>query len=188
MLKTCWTNEGRRLVSLLSALCDLHRMNWGWRPRVTSSGASTATKSHSEHLPPLLRQQIHSGLLSLPPFLFSDLWPLFFLSIQTLSSCSCCFSSLLVPPLLPVLIFFFSFFPQIVICGQRESPDTVSLLAAVSSLFHPHKVSVLSNDVSSWQMRVSSFGRAALKRNDHRAAKARALIYSDHGAFTVAAH
>ncbi|XP_075889936.1 spermatogenesis-associated protein 20 isoform X3 [Nelusetta ayraudi] len=32
---------------------------------------------------------------------------------------------------------------QIVICGQRDSPDTVDLLAAVSSLFLPHKVLML---------------------------------------------
>lgn len=74
----CRTNEGRRLVSLLSALCDLRGMNWGWRPRVTSSGANMATESHSEHLPPLLQQLIHSTLVSLPAFLFSDLWPQFF--------------------------------------------------------------------------------------------------------------
>lgn len=104
MLKTCWTNEGRRLVSLLSALCDLHRMNWGWRPRVTSSGASIATGSHSEHLPPLLQQHIHSGLRSLPSFLFSDLWPNS-VSLQSLPLFTPCSSSTI------RIDFFFSFFP-----------------------------------------------------------------------------
>ncbi|XP_078135033.1 spermatogenesis-associated protein 20 isoform X2 [Sander vitreus] len=32
---------------------------------------------------------------------------------------------------------------QIVICGQRDAPDTTSLLAAVNSLFLPHKVLML---------------------------------------------
>ncbi|KAM3592167.1 uncharacterized protein V6R79_013914 [Siganus canaliculatus] len=35
---------------------------------------------------------------------------------------------------------------QIVICGQRDAPDTVSLLAAVNSLFLPHKVLMLIGD------------------------------------------
>lgn len=170
MLKLCWI-EGRRLVSLLSLTV--------WPCVVlTSSGAGVAIQSHYEHLPLSLQRHSHSRLLSLPPFLFPDLWPLllYSLSIQTQFPCNRCISSLLVLPLPPVLIFFFLPF-QIVICGQRDSPDTASLLATVNSLFQPHKVSVLSSDASCWRMCVSSSGRAALKSKDHRAAVLHALIY-----------
>lgn len=41
----------------------------------------------------------------------------------------------------PSSSIFFIYLFQIVICGQRDAPDTTSLLAAVNSLFLPYKVS-----------------------------------------------
>lgn len=176
--------KGRRLVSLLSAPCDLHWMNWGRRARVTSSGGRRGGKKVPQRTPASLVTATHSLWASFTSF-FSPRWSLttVFSSLSPLK--------LLAPlslfPLYHRYWFGFIFF-QIVICGQRDSPDTAALLAAVSSLFLPHKVSVLNSDASSWQMRVSSFARATLKRKDHRAAKTRALIYSERSTFTVAAH
>ncbi|XP_020795386.2 LOW QUALITY PROTEIN: spermatogenesis-associated protein 20 [Boleophthalmus pectinirostris] len=52
------------------------------------------------------------------------------------------------PEMVRALMAQHSTLKQIVICGQKDAPDTASLVAAVNSLFLPHKVLMLCDGVS----------------------------------------
>lgn len=146
-------SQSRGIVRVLSVIYDLRRMRRGYRARVTSSGVR---QSQRKHLPPLLLLQIQYWPLSLPPSLpslmchLSPLISLYSYSFVSLYLHPPPFLHIFPPP--PSSSFDFLFLFQIVICGQRDSPDTAGLLTAVYSLFLPHKVSVWKSDASSWQM------------------------------------
>lgn len=124
---------GGGIVSCL-VMSDLWRLSWGWRVRVTSSGfrcfqnppASLVTVTNTA-LTSTPSSHILTSSLVTPFFLYTALFILFL----------CHYPTAYIPP---VSNFLFLYFFKIVICGQRDSPDTAALLATVNSLFLPHKV------------------------------------------------
>lgn len=136
---------GRGIVSFF-VISDLWRMSRGWRVRVTSSGLRSPRESTCL---PCYGNKYSTDLYHFftpTYFLLRDIFLFVCLFVHTL------FVSL-PNPLHPscVELFIYLFF-KIVICGQRDSPDTAALLATVNSLFLPHKVRtwrgcVISNGV-----------------------------------------
>lgn len=166
----CWW-WGGGIVSCL-VMPDLWRLSWRERVRVTSSGfrcfqnppASLVTVTNTALTSTPSSHLLTSSLVT-PFFLYTTLFILFLCHyIPSVSN------------------FLFLYFFKIVICGQRDSPDTAALLATVNSLFLPHKV-------RTWRGCVIS-NRCVFHRflsKDWAAAQRCPLIYCKVGTFSVAA-